>query len=290
MSADATAKRSDAERTPDGKSLTLDGLRRRIAAIEGRAPGFETAVPAPEEAAWSLGAPAIDASLGAARRGIGTLHDLAPDAYMDAPAAAGFGLALLVRLVGGGAASRRAILWCQNATSGQESGLPYGPGLHPLGLAPERLVLVTAARDREVLWALEEGLHARGLAAVVGEIGGADFTATRRLALACAAAGLPCLLLRGHGDRRTSAAHTRWRIAARPSAPDVWDPQAPGRARWRLELLRCRGGRPGQWNVEWNGETGTFDLASPLVDRTVATRARIEGAGGPASQPWRRVG
>ena len=40
-----------------------------------------------------------------------------------------------------------------------------------------------------------------------------------------------------------TAAATRWRIAALPSPPA---PDAPGlgRARWRLDLTRCRSGEP----------------------------------------------
>src|SRR5216683_4008650 len=53
---------------------------------------------------------------------------------------------------GWGGGRHGMVLWC----------LPrpdlYGPGLAAHGLDPGRLVLVRAARDAEILWAMEEGL------------------------------------------------------------------------------------------------------------------------------------
>ncbi|HEX7200670.1 MAG TPA: hypothetical protein VF213_14395, partial [Dongiaceae bacterium] len=70
------------------------------------------------------------------------------------------------------------VLWC----------LPrpdlYGPGLAAHGLDPGRVVLVRASRDAEILWAMEEGLRAPGIIAVVGEVGTLGAVASRRLQLA----------------------------------------------------------------------------------------------------------
>ena len=56
------------------------------------------------------------------------------------------------------------MLWCSPPGS-----LWARPGRS--GLDPARLVLVRAPRDAEILWAMEEGLRAPGIAAVVGEVG-----------------------------------------------------------------------------------------------------------------------
>ena len=40
----------------------------------------------------------------------------------------------------------------------------------------------------------------------------------------------------------------------------------PGRPRWRVELLRCRGAAPADFLVEWNDATGDFGLLAPLRD------------------------
>jgi protein ImuA len=160
------------------------------------------------------------------------------------------------------------VLWC----------LPrpdlYGPGLAAHGLDPERLVLVRASRDAEILWAMEEGLRAPGIAAVVGEIGTLAAVASRRLQLAAERSGITAFLLRrwhegGQAARERAlpnAAATRWRIAALPSQPLQGEPGI-GLPRWRIELLRCRGGAPAFWEVEASDATGHVSLAAALADR-----------------------
>ena len=189
------------------------------------------------------------------------------------------------------------VLWC----------LPrpdlYGPGLAAQGLDPARLVLVRASRDGEILWAMEEGLRAAGIAAVVGEVGRLPAVASRRLQLAAERSGVTVLVLRrwrdgGEAARERnlpSAATTRWRIAALPSRPIAIPSPASGGGsgwglgvgvtRWRVELLRCRGGEPACWDVE-AGEgqgaegrgaerqvadaTNSLSLAAALADRPAA--------------------
>jgi protein ImuA len=163
------------------------------------------------------------------------------------------------------------VLWC----------LPrpdlYGPGLVAHGLDPGRLVLVRAPRDTEILWAMEEGLRAPGIVGVVGEVGSLPAAASRRLQLAAERSGITAFLLRrwrdgGQATRERAlpnAATTRWRIAALPSRPLQGEPGV-GRARWRIELLRCRGGEPACWEVEVADATGYVSLAATLADRPVA--------------------
>jgi len=161
------------------------------------------------------------------------------------------------------------VLWC----------LPrpdlYGPGLAAHGLDPGRLVLVRAPRDDEILWAMEEGLRAPGIAAVIGEIGVLPAVASRRLQLAAERSGITAFLLRrwrdgGQAARERAlpnAAVTRWRVAALPSQPPRGEPGV-GRPRWRVELLRCRGGEPACWEVEVADATGHVSLAATLADRS----------------------
>src|SRR5205085_3923085 len=86
------------------------------------------------------------------------------------------------------------VLWC----------LPhpdlYGPGLAAHGLDPGRVVLVRASRDAEILWAMEEGLRAPGIVAVVGEVGSLPMVASRRLQLAAERSGITAFLLRRWRD------------------------------------------------------------------------------------------
>ncbi|HVB18634.1 MAG TPA: damage-inducible protein, partial [Stellaceae bacterium] len=153
----------------------------------------------------------------------------------------------------------------------------YGPGLFAHGLDPARLVLVRAPHDDERLWAIEEGLRVPGLAAVVGEIGHLPMIAGRRLQLAAERSGVTALLLRrwrtageAAAERaRPSAALTRWRVAALPSI-DIANEPGLGRPRWRIELLRVRGGMPAVWDGEVADATGHVSVSAGLADRPAA--------------------
>ncbi len=246
-----------------------------------------------------LGVPAIDAHLPGGGLRLAGLHEIAGarDEWDDA-VVAGFCLALLDRLAAvrgqtGEGSSAGPVLWAARRAD------LYGPGVAGLmgarvgpaksektgGFHPGRLILVRARRDADVFWALEEGLRAPAgaLSAVVGEAAEPDDTAMRRLQLAAETAGRPCFLLR----RRLFAgrapgpatAHTRWRVGALPSEETRSETglagglnSLPGRPRWRLDLLRCRGAAPGSFTVEWNDAAGGFDLAAPVRDRPVVPR------------------
>ena len=171
------------------------------------------------------------------------------------------------------------VLWCLKRLD------LYGPGLAAHGLDPARLVIAAAPRDEEILWAIEEGLRLPGLAAVIGEVGRLPMVAGRRLQLAAERSGVTALLLRRwrSGDEaaaereRPSAATTRWRVTALP-AHDIplqrggnnWI----GKPRWRVELLRCRGGVPALWDVEVADASGHVSVSAGLADRPAAPLRR----------------
>ena len=240
--------------------VSVEALKSRIFALEGawqgagrRAEGLPAA---------ALGLEPLDNALPWGGLPTACLHEIAAGAAADG-AAAGFAAYLLARLGTAEGGRQRPVLWCAAG-----DGL-YGPGLAAYGLDTRRLILVRGRRPADLLWAIEEGLRAGALAAVLGEVEEADLTATRRLQLAAEAGRTTALLLRpASGKPAPSAAVTAWRIAAAPSAPAAWG-TGLGRERWRLELTRCRGGLPRQWLVEWNDEANRLALAAELRDRSV---------------------
>ncbi len=252
---------------PRKDSAGLAALRRHVARLEQRTAAAKPADSA--AAAWRFGLDALDAAL--PERGLAPdgLHEAGGRETGDGPAAAAFLAALLARLKRRD--GRGAVLVCQNRAS--PLGRLYGPGWRGLGLDPADLLLLCARRDRDVSWAMEEGLRSAGLAAVLGEVATLDFTAARRLSLAARESLTPALLLRHDSLEPASAARTRWCVAAAPGRAAPFDGNAPGLPRWRLELLRCRGGRPVTCIVEWNRETGDFDMAAALADRPAAPGA-----------------
>jgi protein ImuA len=130
-------------------------------------------------------------------------------------------------------------------------------------------------RPVEALWAAEEGLRA-GRVAVVAEVDALDLTASRRLQLAAEAGGGPGFVLRrGAGGRTASAARSRWRVAAAPGDDRL--PVGVGRSRWQVTLARCRGGREGDWLLEWDDATDHLAVAAGLGDRPLAAPARRAG-------------
>ncbi len=256
--------------TPAGTlARTLAHLRDQIARIEhGDASRQPRTLP--------FGIPGLD-RFGALARG--ALHEVAgagPDTEHGA-AAALFLAGVLARLEG-------PVLWVR-----QQRDL-FAPGLAGAGLHPARVVFADAGANggangaKDVLAAMEEGLSHPGLAAVVGEFAGKlSLVASRRLQLGAEKSGvMAALLRRSHvfddPELATpSAAVTRWRIAALPSAPPL--PHAPsvpglGPALWRLELTHRRGGEPGSWIVEACDATGRLTLVADVAHGSAAQAGR----------------
>jgi len=296
-----------------------------------------------------LGVAAIDRALPGGGLARGALHEIFGTAgdEEDGALAAAFAAGMLARLA---APADTIVLWCLARPD------LYGPGLAAHGLDPARLVLVRAPRDAEILWAMEEGLRSRGVAAVVGEVGTLPDVASRRLQLAAERFGVTALLLRrwfngGQAARERNlpnAAATRWRIATLPSRPipippfpsrSMGFPMPPlrhprasegrgvagtaavalgsrwravedglvsqvepgvGHPHWRVELLRCRGGAAGCWEVEVRGgkvregkvadAADIVSLAATMADRSQAPVGSNVFASDTGSERIRRTG
>jgi protein ImuA len=244
---------------------TVAALRAELRRLEGAGRRVQATAP--------IGVAALEQVLPGGGLARGALHEIvAGEAAM--PAAEGFAASLLAGLARQG---QGPVLWCM-----MEDGL-YGPGLARLGLAPDRLILVRARRPEDLLWAMEEGLKTPGLAAVLGAPRRLDLTASRRLQLAAETSGVTCLVLRPEAET-SSVAVTRWRVAPAPSGPAFGDDARDfglARARWRVELLRCRGADwaageagYGAWLMEEGDAAGAVPVAQPLADRPAAVPAR----------------
>lgn len=117
---------------------------------------------------------------------------------------------------------------------------PYAPALHERGVNLSRLMFVHpgehSAGNR--LWVVEQALRSGTCAAVLGWAEQADERHLRRLQLAAEEAGVCCVLFRPLSCR-SQASPAALRLCVTPE-PDAL----------RIEVLKCRGGRP-------------FDLAVP---------------------------
>lgn len=279
-------------------AATLHRLRDRIRRLEqgrptgvapgGGAPGGDAAaLSATQSATLSatlaaslpegvpLGLPAIDDALPWGGLPRGAVHEiLCGDPGDGAPTA--FLLALIGRQKAAGHAG--PVLWvsCRRDL--------FVPALPVYGCDPADFLFVRCRNGAEVLWAMEDGLRCPALAAVAGDVGRPDFSATRRLQLAAGRGGVPLFLHcaeRGAGrDAGTgghvlapSAAVTRWAVTAR--LPEPAGPEArTGDPAWTVHLRRCRGGRPGRWPVVWNRARQTFQAAAERDEAAASPAAR----------------
>jgi protein ImuA len=236
----------------------LDDLRGRIRLLE-------RATTRPSEI-LPFGVAAIDAHLPEGGLARGTLHEIAGGGAdeVHAAAAAAFAAGLLARMAG-------TALWVTTAAD------LFPPGLSNAGLPPDRLLHARAPDEKTVLLVMEEALRHSGLCGVVGEMAKLSMVASRRLVLAAEKSGVTALVVRRRAegkpaDATLTAAATRWRITPLPStalpAPGI------GRARWQVEMTRCRGGEPAHWIMEACDAQGRLSLPADLAHRPAAQAGR----------------
>lgn len=208
-----------------------------------------------------FGVPRIDGGLPGGGLALGALHEVAGGGdlgVIHAAAASLFVAGLLARMTG-------PVLWCLRAPD------LFAPALAQAGLNANRVIYAEAPDEKTLPLLVEEGLRHRGLAAVVGEVAKLPMVASRRLQITAEQSGVTAIILRRWRSLtaaaefgQPTASVTRWRISALPSSPLA----APGigRRRWRVELVRCRGGGIGAWDLEGCDETGCLGLPAELGD------------------------
>jgi len=231
----------------DSKRELIDKLRQDILRMQGFAP--------PESrAAGGIGLGPVENAFPNGIFPRGTVHEFISTSREQGAATCGFIEGLLSRLMDGGG----VCLWIGTST------ILFPPAAKSFGVEPDRIVFVTMRREREVLWATEEALKCRGLAAVVSELQEMDFAQSRRLQLAVEKSKVTGLVIR-HNPRRigSTACAARWQIRPLPSAleeglPGVGSPQ------WEVELLKVRNGHTGSWQVGWS-EDGFVPMAKPTL-------------------------
>jgi protein ImuA len=193
---------------------------------------------------------------------LGALHEVAGggNGAIDGSAAALFTARIAARTKG-------KVLWC-----GTRQDL-FAPALAQAGLSPGRVIYVEAGDDKALLACFEEGLRHGGFGAVVAEVARLSMTTSRRLHLTAETSGAIGIAVR-RWRRQTEAADfgqptasvTRWRVSTLPSTP--LPVPGVGRARWQLELIRCRAGESADFEVEACDAKGGLSLPSDLADRS----------------------
>src|SRR5690349_14800677 len=111
-------------------------------------------------------------------RAVGAVHEM-----IEAVPSAEFAGVATLFVAGIAARLKGPVLWCLSRRD------LFAPGLMNAGLHPDRVIYAETCRDADVLPLIEEGLHQRGLGAVIGEVSRLGLTASRRLPMAAEAAG-----------------------------------------------------------------------------------------------------
>jgi protein ImuA len=172
---------------------------------------------------------------------VGAVHEFISSAPEDGAATNGFLAGLLQGFIG----AQGTCLWISTRRT------IFPPALKAFGIAPERIIFIDVLREKEGLWAIEEALKCKTLAAVVGELKEVSFTESRRLQLAVEKSHVTGFIHRYKPrTENTTAFVSRWKIKSLPSVLEDGMPGV-GFPRWQVQLQRVRNGKPGSWQVEW---------------------------------------
>ncbi len=221
----------------------------RLASAEGKVPA-EAREPGPE---------ALLAS---------GFHELLAAAPGDESLTLALAFSMAAKAMAGGS---KNLCYCALASEAQERGGLYGYGLPALGIEPDRVLMITAGKEKDLLWTLEEAIASGAFGAVIGMSGPKErlygFASSRRLKLRSAASGTPFFLMRHWQSEGTTAAQGRWRISARPSRSEGEHGgyRLLGPPRLQLRLERMGGLPPREWEMEFDATRG-FHMAPLLAD------------------------
>lgn len=147
--------------------------------------------------------------------------------------------------------------------------------LHPLGLLPygvklDRLLYVSTRRPQDLVWAVMEALRCSQISAVIALLNGLDLTEARRLQLATEASGATGFLVGHAASAPIASPITRWKVSSVIGKSG----QRFNEPIWEIDLLYCRGGRPGSWTLEWRDQELNAIRTQPMK---LATRGALAG-------------
>jgi protein ImuA len=235
-------------------TASLKDLRQKIADIERADTRTRSVLP--------FSVAEIDAKLPGGGLAMAALHEIAGGAQdaVDGAASAAFAAGIAARTGG-------TVLWCYNRDDLHE------PALARFGLTQDRVVFFRGKDETEVLAGFEYALRHGGPTAVVGELAGLSQVNSQRLQLAAETSGTMAIALRRwrrHVDARDfgnqTTSFTRWRVTELNSRR--LPVRGIGRARWQLELMRCRGGNCADFEVEATDVTGHIIVPTILGNRS----------------------
>ncbi len=171
----------------------------------------------------------------------GAVHEFISNDPESAAATTGFMAGLLGKLMG----EYGICLWIGIRP------IVFAAALKAFGVEPHRVIFIDLAKEKDVIWAVEEALKCESLAAVVGELHELTFTESRRLQLAVEQSRVTGFVHRVNPRAvNTLACVSRWQITPIASQLEEGMPGV-GHPCWRVQLQKIRNGEPGEWEMQW---------------------------------------
>jgi protein ImuA len=241
---------------PPVNAAVLSELRQKIEGIENLAGRVRTVLP--------FGVSAIDSRLPNGGLPVGALHEIAGGANgaIDGAVAMAFAAGIAARTGG-------MVLWCHTQPD------LFAPSLAECGLSEDRVVFFEGS-ETEILGAFEKAVAHGGPTAVVAEMANLSPLASKRIQMAAETSGTMALAVRrwrrpvdARDFGQATAAFTRWRVTELSSLP--LPVRGVGRARWHVEMMRCRNRDCADFEVEACNAQGFIDFPAALVNGPVET-------------------
>lgn len=212
----------------------ISRLERDILSLQGLKP-------ASIENSISLGIRSIDQSFPGKFFPTGCIHEFIVPSEKDIGATNAFIAGVVQNLV----RQKGIIIWISTKRT------LFPPALSQFGIEPHHIIFIDLTNERDILYVFEEALKCSSVATVIGEIQYISFKESRRFQLAAEQSRVTGFIIR-HQTKMVStiASVSRWQITSIKSG-GVGDMPGVGFPRWKVELLKIRNGKPGQWNIEY---------------------------------------
>ena len=194
------------------------------------------------------------------------LHECLGEGPGDFPSVLGFAISAASRAP----KNDRPVVILSLKSGMQELGELYGHGFAGFGLDAAKEIAVRVKGEKELLWAAEE-IAASAAATVIVMLDAKEklygFTASRRLKLRAVSSGSLVFMLRHWSQEGATSAHTRWRIARRPSTREIKTQGADlaGAPQLVAMLERGQGWSLSRWEMGFHAPAG-FRVAALLAN------------------------
>ena len=253
---------SQPNRDKESKANIIVQLKKEIFSLQSFNRAFNNTIP-------FKGLESINPSFPQGIFPLAAIHEFISDSNETASATSGFLAGLLSSIMN----RSGMVIWISTART------IFPPALKYFGVPADKIIFIHLKKEKEIQWVMEESLKCKGLSAVVSEMNGLSFTASKRLQLAIEESGVTGFVIRNHSQTlNPTACVTRWKITSLPGGSLPVGMPGVGFPRWDIELLKVKNGKPGKWEVEFlNGHFRLLQSNSKMAILSHSQQQRKAG-------------